>query len=222
MSHAVFVDETSWWVGGSGWWLWVFATREGLVDYRVESSRGSQVVQEGLGEGYRGVLVSDCLSSYAPPDYRKHECIAHHLQAIVRAWEREDTEAPWYLDQWRGLLEEVLELYHRSGEYSGEGFAACREDLRRRVEELLAHSCSRPGDVAVQNRLKKHREHLLVCLDDPWVEPTNNRAERALRPAVIARKLSCGNKTEAGVGRGRFWPAWRPHAMVWPRTLWSF
>jgi transposase len=57
---------------------------------------------------------------------------------------------------------------------------------------------SLPGDVKVRNRLIKHREHLLRCLEEPRAEPTNNRAERSLRPAVIARKLSCGNKTQNG------------------------
>ena len=57
---------------------------------------------------------------------------------------------------------------------------------------------SQPGDLAVRNRLVKQRAHLLVCLDEPAAEPTNNRAERDLRPAVIARKLSCGNKTPRG------------------------
>ncbi|MFL5243578.1 MAG: transposase, partial [Gemmataceae bacterium] len=47
--------------------------------------------------------------------------------------------------------------------------------------------------------LHKQQPFLLTCLDQPeTVEPTNNRAERALRPAVIARKISCGNRTERG------------------------
>ena len=50
----------------------------------------------------------------------------------------------------------------------------------------------------IRNRLSKQREHLIGCLYDLRVEPTNNRAERSLRPAVIARKISCGNKTERG------------------------
>ena len=52
--------------------------------------------------------------------------------------------------------------------------------------------------MAIQNRIGKRRGVVLGCLDDPAAEPTNNRAERELRPAVIARKVSCGNKTEAG------------------------
>ena len=50
----------------------------------------------------------------------------------------------------------------------------------------------------IRNRLSKQRPHLIGCLCDPSAEPTNNRAERSLRPAVIARKISCGNKTERG------------------------
>ena len=51
---------------------------------------------------------------------------------------------------------------------------------------------------ASRPHLRKRRHWLFTFLDYPGVEPTNNRAERALRPAVIARKLSCGNKTEHG------------------------
>lgn len=80
-SPAVFADETSWWVGGPGWWLWVFTTPQTTV-YRVAHCRGSQVVREMLGDDFAGMLVSDCLTSYDPPPYRKHKCIAHHLRAL--------------------------------------------------------------------------------------------------------------------------------------------
>jgi hypothetical protein len=52
--------------------------------------------------------------------------------------------------------------------------------------------------VKFRNRLRRQKNHLLGCLSEPAAEPTNNRAERDLRPAVIDRKLSCGNKTTAG------------------------
>jgi len=121
-SEAVFADETSWWVGGPGWWLWVFTTAEGVTFYRVDQHRGSAVVREVLGEEFSGVLVSDCLSSYDPVDYRKHKCIAHHLRAISRARDRPDTKDTSYLDEWRKLFEEVIKLYHRRGSCSAEAF----------------------------------------------------------------------------------------------------
>jgi transposase len=197
-SDAVFADETSWWVGGPGWWLWVFTTPRGVTFYRVDESRGSQVVKAVLGDDFPGILVSDCLSSYDPPAYRKHKCIAHHLQAIKKARERPDTQDPTYLDQWKELFQQVITLYHERDQNSAAYFAEGKSRLTVWADRLLDRVCTQSGDVAVQNRLLKQQAHLLGCLEDTAAEPTNNRAERALRPAVIARKLSCGNKTEAG------------------------
>lgn len=197
-SEAVFADETSWWVGGPGWWLWVFTTPQGTTFYRIDESRGSQVVQDVLGDDFTGILVSDCLSTYDPPSYRKHKCIAHHLQAIKKARERPDTSDPSYLDQWQALFQQVIALYHDRDQCSAVRFAEEKARLGEWVDRLLERVCTQGGDVAVQNRLLKQQAYLLGCLEDTAAEPTNNRAERALRPAVIARKLSCGNKTEAG------------------------
>ena len=143
-------------------------------------------------------LVSDCLNSYDPSAYRKHKCIAHHLQAIRKARDRPDTEDSSYLEEWEQLFQQVIALYKDRASLSEARFAEEKTRLKGEVHRLLARPCRQPGDVAVQNRLLKQQAHLLGCLEDPAAEPTNNRAERALRPAVIARKLSCGNKTDAG------------------------
>lgn len=195
-SAAVFADETGWWVGEAGWWLWVFTTPETTV-YRVDQSRGSQVVKETLAD-YQGMLVSDCLASYDPPPYRKHKCIAHHLRAIKHARDRPDNPDPRYLDQWTNLFAAVRALYKARGVMPPEEFSLRREHAKAWCNELVQQVVTQPGDLAIQNRLGKQRAHLLGCLDEPAAEPTNNRAERALRPAVIARKLSCGNKTRRG------------------------
>ncbi|HEU0067677.1 MAG TPA: IS66 family transposase [Nitrospiraceae bacterium] len=197
-SAAVFVDETSWWVGGPGWWLWVFTTPQGDTLFRVDQRRGSPVVHEILGADFAGVLVSDCLSAYDPCPYRKHKCLGHHLQAIRQARDRPDNPEPAYLEEWKQLFQQVLQLYDERDRHSAAEFARQKSQFAAWSEKLLQHPCTQPGDVAVQNRLLKQRAHLLTCLDDTAAEPTNNRAERALRPAVIARKVSCGNKTAAG------------------------
>jgi len=196
-SPAVFADETSWWVGGPGWWLWVFTTPETTV-YRVDASRGSQVVKETLGEDFPGMLVSDCLSSYDPPDFRKHKCIAHHLRAIHQARDSPEGEASSYLREWKLFFYTVMLVYGMRPQWDGTFFTERRAALEEWCDRLLAQACEQPGEVRVRNRLAKQRPHLLGCLYEPAAEPTNNRAERELRPAVIARKLSCGNKTPAG------------------------
>jgi len=195
-SPAVFADETSWWVGGPGWWLWVFTTAETTV-YRVNQSRGSQVVKETLAD-YQGMLVSDCLASYDPLPYRKHKCIAHHLRAIKHARDRPDTPDASYLKQWKWLFAAVRALYQARGDMPADRFAEERQRIEDWCARLIQQNVTQPGDLAVQNRLGKQWAHLLGCLYEPAAEPTNNRAERALRPAVIARKLSCGNKTQRG------------------------
>ncbi|MFQ6035366.1 MAG: IS66 family transposase [Sedimentisphaerales bacterium] len=196
-SPAVFADETSWWVGGPKYWLWVFTTAERTV-YRVDQSRGSAVVRNILGDDFDGMLVSDCLSSYDPADYDKHKCIAHHLRAISKAMKYPHTDDHWYLLAWRSFFHGVIALYNIREYLSEEDFAGKCKSMGHWRDKLLNELVSQPGDVAVRNRLLKQRKHLLGCLYEPAAEPTNNRAERALRAAVIARKVSCGNKTERG------------------------
>ena len=196
-SPATFADETSWWVGGPHWWLWTFTTPQATL-YRVEQKRDSQVVKDTLGEDYAGMLVSDCLNSYDSIDCRKHKCIAHHLRAIADARDSPGTKDKEYFRRWRLFFKTVIAIYQARANFSAEEFAEKRANLEKWCDSLLAEPCRQPAEEKVRNRLEKQRAHLLGCLYEPAAEPTNNRAERALRPAVIARKLSCGNKTARG------------------------
>ena len=194
---ATFVDETSWYMGGPGWWLWVFTTDTETV-YRVESSRGRDVVTDTLGARFAGVLVSDCLASYEDLPYRTHKCIAHHLKAISEARDRPDTTDRSYLDEWKLFFQTVIAIWRAQPEMDAGEFVLRRAGIESWLDRLLARERTQPGDVAIQKRIAKRRKSILTCLHEPAAEPTNNRAERGLRPAVIARKLSCGNRTEAG------------------------
>jgi transposase len=196
-AKATFVDETSWYMGGPGYWLWVFTTTTETV-YRVEPRRGREVVTETLGPRFAGVLVSDCLASYEDVPYRTHKCIAHHLKAIGEARDRLDTPDHSYLDGWKLFFQTVIAIWRAQPEMDAEEFALRRDGLESWLDRLLAAERTQPGDVAIRKRIGKRRGSILTCLYEPAAEPTNNRAERELRPAVIARKLSCGNKTEAG------------------------
>jgi hypothetical protein len=92
----------------------------------------------------------------------------------------------------------VIALYNLRDVLGEEQFIVKRQLMEDWRDKLLARPVGLGGNVVIRNRLLKHRQHLLGCLYEPAAEPTNNRAERALRPAVIARKLSCGNKTQRG------------------------
>jgi hypothetical protein len=79
-----------------------------------------------------------------------------------------------------------------------QSFSALRQALERKALLLLEAARSEPCEEAVRSRLNKQRDHLFTFLDHHGVDATNNLAERQLRPAVIARKISCGNKTQKG------------------------
>jgi transposase len=195
---AVYADETSWYVGGPGHWLWTFTTADATV-YHVDPSRGRQVVLDLLGEDFAGILVSDCLASYESLPYRVHKCIAHHQKAIAEARDRRDTVDPSHLNQWKLLFTMVIALWKHRATLGEEEFARQRTHLEQWLDRLLSEDRRQAGDRAIQERIGKRRGAVLGCLDDPAAEPTNNRAERSLRDVgVIARKVSCGNKTEAG------------------------
>jgi hypothetical protein len=162
------------------WWLWVFAS-PGETVYRVADSRGSRVVAEVLRSAFGGTLVSDCLASYDPAPYAKHKCIAHHQRAIAEARASPANPDLTYLDHWRAFFRAVTAVWKLHGEVPEAHYQSLCARLEARRDELLAQPCVQPGDIAIRNRLSKQREHLLGCLREPAAEPTNNRAERALR-----------------------------------------
>lgn len=193
---AVYADETSWWVSGPRW-LWTFTTPERTI-YRVEHSRGKDVVFDTLGTHFGGVLVSDCLASYESLPFTMHKCYAHHLKAIAQARDRKPEDQRSFFHELAALLRSAMALDHLRHDVPPPEFARIRQHLDTHADALLGPTRNDPDEERIANRLRKRQQWLFTFLDHPGVEATNNRAERALRPAVIARKLSCGNKTERG------------------------
>ena len=196
-SGAVYADETSWWVGEPGWWLWVLTDPETIL-YRVEPHRSARIVKDLLGPHFAGTLVSDCLATYNTLPYRQHKCIAHHLKVISELSEGAQGPAAQYLSQWKLLFLSVLAVHHQAIEDQPQISPHLRSQFQQWSDRLLDNPVVDPAAKTIRQRLHKQRPHLLQCLADVAVEPTNNRAERALHPAVIARKISCGNKTING------------------------
>ena len=195
-SAVVHADETSWWVGGPGWWLWVFATAKSTL-YVVSQSRGASVALGVLGEDFGGVLVSDCLAIYDGLNPLQQKCYSHHLKAVSEALETLGGGSD-YLLQVRALLRTGLWLKALQEPAPGQRFALCVNTLKSRAHALLDAPRAQPTEEKVRRRLWKQRDHLFTFLERVEVPATNNLAERQLRPAVIARKISCGNKTGKG------------------------
>lgn len=193
-SPAVHADETGWWLEGRSAWLWDFTTPN-LTLFTIDN-RSQEVIRRVLGDDYAGVLISDCLASYNPHPGRKSKCVAHHLKAIQSA--RERTPGSDYLREMWLFWIAALKLHPRRKRLDPERYTAHVANLEHWLDQLLADPRDDPDEQRIANRFRKQRPHLLTFLHVPGVDPTNNLAERQLRPAVIARKLSAGNKTDRG------------------------
>lgn len=196
-AQVVHSDETSWWVGGAGWWLWVFTNKETTL-YLVGQSRGRNVLHEVLGADYPGVLVSDCLSIYDDATGVQQKCYSHHHKAIAEAKKIHPQNGEGYLEDLAALLRAATALKKQKPDMAPESFRSLRATLTHNADKLLAAPRGQQQEESVRMRLYKQRDHLFTFLDHEQVDATNNLAERQLRPAVIARKISCGNKTDNG------------------------
>lgn len=191
---AVHADETGWWLGGQSAWLWVFTNPQATL-YTIDN-RSQEVIRRILGDDFPGVLISDCLASYDPHPGRKSKCCSHHLKAISEALDQAPESR--FLHQVRTLFKASILWHSLRDEIDPADYIDRAHHLERELDRLLAEPLEHHAERRIRNRLTKQRPHLLTFLHVPGVDPTNNLAERQLRPAVIARKLSCGNKTANG------------------------
>ncbi len=191
------VDETGWKIGGRSAWLWVFANEHATL-YRIRQSRGHEVVIEILGGDYQGVLVSDCFLAYDPLNFKKSKCSAHLLKRCSELEQSKTRGAVRFSRRVAALLRRAMALKRRRGSIGDHGHAVLRGRVHAELDRLLAGTYTDPDNARLAKLLRKHRQSLLRFLDHDEVDATNNLAEREVRPAVIARKLSAGNRTEAG------------------------
>ena len=202
-SPLVHTDDTGWRVDGGPAFLMAFETDEATV-YQVRTRHRNEEVREVVPSDYGGVMVTDRGRSYdaqALSGVKQQKCLAHVLRSISEVVQTRTGRGRSFGKRLKGLLREAMELwgaYHR-GEASDFGVQA--ERLKREVSYHLRDRPMADADnYRLQNELGWHddRGNLMRFLDDPSIEPTNNRAERALRPAVIARKVSHCSKNDGG------------------------
>jgi len=159
---ALHSDETSWWVAGPGWWLWVFTTQL-LTFYVVAQSRGRELLSNILGKDFGGVLVSDCLAIYDDATALQQKCYAHYHRAIRQAKALHPHQGEGFLCEVEAMLRAAAALREQKADLSLEGFSELRLALQHKAVQLLEPPRSEPNEEAVRKRLNKQRDHL-----SPW------------------------------------------------------
>jgi transposase len=191
-SPVVTPDETGWKVGGHPYWLWAFATPD-TTTYAIEAGRGFAQAARMLGADYAGVLQRDGWAPYRHFTQAAHQtCLAHLLRRCRTLML--DHPHHWFAPQVDALLRAALATRDRfhAGLVSSHGLAVARGAYVTRLGHLLDR---RPSRLADARRFAIHldAEYAAVFsfLFDPTLDATNWRAEHALRPAVVTRKM-CG------------------------------
>jgi transposase len=198
---AAYVDETGWREGHQRAWLWTAVTAWVTV-FVVRRSRSANVAQELLGERFWGWLVTDRWSAYTwDPTWRRQLCWAHLVRDIEAMIERGGHSQV----SGEALRTQVRQMFHdwhrvRDGTLAHASFASDMRPIRQEVERLLdaGQSCGAPKTEGTCREILKRRQALWTFVRHAEVEPTNNAAERALRPAVLWRKVSFGTHSPAG------------------------
>jgi transposase len=199
-SAVLHADESGWRVNGKTHWLWCFANTT-LSYFMIDRCRGSPALLKFFHEEFGGTLVSDFWGAYnAVVCALRQTCLVHLLRDLEHVEKYKTPGVDWlaFAKQLRRLLGDAIRLWRRQDEYAAETYASRRDRITERLETLLDFpwKCSQARRLV--KRLRRHRHDLFTFLTQPGVPFDNNLAERAIRPAVIIRKNSYGNRSEKG------------------------
>jgi transposase len=187
----IHADETPWYERGAFRWLWVVLTATTAV-FHIGSRRHEEI-RDLLGDAIIGWLVTDGYGAYR--DYeRRQRCLAHLIRkglALAGGLSPDGIRfGEWLVRELRGLIHAVAE---------DQGHI-----ILNPIQARLKRACKLHRDHETEKIRALAREILndwgaiVAFVSNPGLPPTNNEAERALRIAVIARRLSFGTRTEEG------------------------
>jgi len=194
-ASARYIDETSWRINGKNAYLWTFVTK-GEALYKIASSRSHKVPLEVVGKKAKGADIHDGFSAYstlAQITRRPQQRCWRHLLGDAKEL------AEVYGEEGQHILDVLISTYAHANQFEHKG---TDEDIKKLYEEMHRNLLALPYKSHrcwkfVENLLKL-KDSLFLFVKNPDVESTNNRAERALRHPVVARKIMGGSRSERG------------------------
>jgi transposase len=196
------VDETGHKERGESFWTWVFRARLFTV-FKIDPSRGSEVLLRVLGEAFDGVLGCDYFSAYRKYmkdfDVRVQFCLAHLIRDVKYLTTLPDPVTRRYGERLLKALRALFAVIHRREQYVTP--AAFERALDRARRNVLAVGRRAPRRSEAQNLAERFRQHgpaYFQFITTPGIDPTNNLAEQAIRFVVIDRRVTQGTRSEAG------------------------
>jgi transposase len=189
-------------VDGKNHWLWKFSNKRICVSH-IDPQRGQKVVKDMIGDEYKGVLISDFLSAYNKIKTKsKQRCLVHinrDIEKVIEYWQDDDKEIITYCERLKKILKDAMSLHN---EYKNKRRDSFYYKRRKSLTECLDDfSFPNPNKRILKRfakRLKRHKNEMLTFLYEKNVDYHNNHAEQQIRPDVIFRKITFGNRSPKG------------------------
>jgi len=197
----VNADETGWYLRSRRCWIWTGASPTATF-FQIHSSRSREAFQRTFGT-FNQILTSDRYGAYNQYTGEKQVCLAHLLRDFTKMSERVGAEGAIG----RILLGELKEIFGHWKKFKHQEISRfqLQEKVRVHIENLQDALTVGAGAAQISSKGQALCYDLLDRFSTLWtfvqqegVEPTNNLAERGLRPLVIVRKLSHGSQSEWG------------------------
>jgi Zn ribbon nucleic-acid-binding protein len=191
-SKRIYIDETSFSVGGNNEWVWIFRT-ETEVFLIIRPSRGSDVIKEILPTDYGGVVICDCWRAY---DY---------LQKLQRCWAHLLRKAKTYTNTLAGKnmyhklkkLFKKIKRFNRAERTEAERLKKYNE-MMLELKEITSHYSKYEVLSKLLTYIGNNFSNWFTCIKYSGVEPTNNYAEQILRETVLVRKIIGAFRSDEG------------------------
>ena len=196
--EVLHIDETSWRERRTLLWLWVF-TNSTTVVYWI-AWRSAELLENVLGDGYNGWLMSDGYQAYRQ-FLKRCRCWAHLLRKAQGLVECLDPQAQQFGRQTLDLLDALMAAIRTArDDPPAQSLSALYHTLLHnyRLECERMRVCAHKKARALAVEMLNDWEAIFRVLDHPHLPLTNNEAERALRHWVILRRICFGTKTEEG------------------------
>ena len=197
----IHADETGWKIDGINHWLWKFSNKSVCVSH-IDKSRGQDVVENMIGKKYKGILISDFLGAYNKLEAKaKQRCLVHIGRDLdkVMEYRHDDKEVMSYCKRLKKILEDAIRLYKKyRGKRWDDGYLRRRMSITRALRDFSFPNPNKRILTRFAKRLERHKDEILTFLYKRGIDYHNNHAEQQIKPDVIFRKVTFGNRSPVG------------------------
>ena len=192
-----YLDETGWRINGRNHWFWDFIS-EKTAYYVIDRSRGHKVPRKVLGKDPTGITVNDFWSAYSKLGGKQQKCWAHLLQETSRLSRKKRVmdEIKQFHKRLKRLYRDAARFVDRQPDVGEKQRAHAR--FLQRLDKLAGERYEDKNCQRLSKRLREYRGDMFRFVVVDGLDSNSNRAERGIRPNVVKREISGGNRSNKG------------------------